>query len=447
MQHLTAEIRSLREMNRSTARQACAYLDLVQGTGWKPADLLAMQTALRRDLLAVEHRLRTVRGRAKGLGRRLAAFAKRVPGAGRVVGQHLGLLQERERALVLRRLLFRQIADAFAWLVLRLNARLIFPLYRKRTHHLPRKEGLGGPVELARRAMRSGELLVIENDLTRCLGVGDLTVVFATRPWKHPLTYEVKSSARPAWQLGAQLEVEAISVVTDDPADIELHKAFKAATGFPDLAANVRSREQPAQTADHLAAAQLLRAARPRGGERLPGPSPRTWKTLDTVLRRALADQTSYDLAERGIVFMAIRSLGDRGPESTTKDLFETVRALPGFGPNCQVASSVDLRQNDEWSALVLPIALWPVSGEVRAALLCGELYLACVVRRGLWRDAMEAEGLEIVEEHGGWIVKGSSNVARIDVLEVNKLALGVAFSGVSPREIAAGLAASLATG
>jgi len=104
------------------------------------------------------------------------------------------MLQERDRALTLRRLLLRQIADAFVWHVLRLDARVILPLYREQTHSLPRREGLGGPAELARRAMQSGELFVFENDLTRCLGVGDLTVVFATRPWTHPLTYEVKSS-------------------------------------------------------------------------------------------------------------------------------------------------------------------------------------------------------------------------------------------------------------
>jgi len=104
----------------------------------------------------------------------------------------------------------------------------------------------------------------------------------------------------------------------------------------------------------------------------------------------------------------------------------------------------VQLRENDEWSALVLPIALWPVSRDVRAALLCGELYLACVVRWDAWRDAMKAEGLQLTEERTGWTVTGPSKVARVDILEVGKLTLGVAFSGVSPREIAAGLAASL---
>src|SRR2546426_2891698 len=119
VRRLTAEIDDLRKLNRSTAEHACAYLDLVQRTGWKPADLLQMQTALRRDLLWVESRLRIVRGRAKSLRRRLAACAKRTPASRDSVVQHMEMLGVRDRVLVLRRLLLRQIADAFAGLVLR----------------------------------------------------------------------------------------------------------------------------------------------------------------------------------------------------------------------------------------------------------------------------------------------------------------------------------------
>ncbi len=445
MRRLAVEIEDHRKLNRSTAAQACAYLDLARRTSFTPADLLQMQTALRRDLPWVESRLSSVRDRNAGRGPRLAARAKGGPDAGRAVGRHIEALQERERALMLRRLLLRQIADAFVWHVLRLDARVILPLYREQTHWLPRREGLGGPAELARRAMQSGELFVFENDLTRCLGIGDLTVVFAARPWTHPLTYEVKSSAEPAWELGAQLNVEAIAIVPDDPTDLAMHDAFQRATGFPDLAIEVRSRERPEQTAEQLSAAQLLRAAKRMVGQRLYGPSEKTWKTLGTVLARALGDGTCYDLAERGIVFMAMRSVDDRAPETISKDLFEKVSALPGFGRESKTATSVDLRRNDEWSALVLPIALWPVSPEVRAALLCGELYLACVVRPDAWRDAMKAEGLELAEERQGWTITSASKATHLDVLEVGKLTLGVAFSGVSPREIARGLAASLA--
>jgi hypothetical protein len=67
------------------------------------------------------------------------------------------------------------------------------------------------------------------------------------------------------------------------------------------------------------------------------------------------------------------------------------------------------------------------------------------MVRPDAWRDAMKAEGLDLVDEGKGWILRnGAGKATHVDVLEVNKLSLGVAFSGVSPREIAAATAASL---
>jgi len=444
VRRLKAEIDDIREQSRSSAQLTCALVDLAWRRGFRPADLQAAQTGLRKDLLYVESRLRTVRGRSKDVQRRLWARAKGGHGSRDAVREHVEALAERERVLVLRRLLLRQIADAFAWLVLRQDARLILPLHREQTHQLPRAEGLGGPAEIARQAMNSGKFFVIENDLTRCVGLGDLTVVFADRAWTRPLSFEVKSSARPEWKVGGELHVQLYAVHSDDPADVELSAEFERTIGGGPIPVGEPLKERPEQTAELLSGAQLLVAASSAAGQRLPGPSPRTWKALGNVLSRALADGACYDLAERGVVFTAIRCVDDRAPEAVSTDLFEKVRDLPGFGPECKIATSVDLRRNDEWSALVLPIALWPVSRDVRAALLCGELYLACVVRPDAWRDAMKAEGLELTEEREGWTVTGRSKAARIDVLEVGKLTLGVAFSGVSPREIAAGLAVSL---
>lgn len=186
VRHLQADIEKIRQDNRSTAQLACAYMDLVQRTGLKPADLLDMQTGLRRDLLWVEDRLRTTRARAKELRRRLVARMKSGRASRDAVLEHMAALRTRDKVLVLRRMILRQVADAFAWVVLRQDARLILPLYREQTHQLPRGEGLSGPAELGRRAMGSGEFFVVENDLTRCLGVGDLTVVFASRPLAAP---------------------------------------------------------------------------------------------------------------------------------------------------------------------------------------------------------------------------------------------------------------------
>jgi len=278
VRRLNAEIDDIREQNRSSAQLTCAFVDLVWPRGLRPADLQAAQTGLRKDLLYVESRLRKVRARSKDVQRRLWARAKGGHVSRDAVREHVEALAVRERVLVLRRLLLRQIADAFAWLVLRQDARLILPLYREQTHQLPRAEGLGGPAEIARQAMNSGKFFVIENDLTRCVGLGDLTVVFADRAWTRPLSFEVKSSARPEWKIGGELHVQLYAVHSDDPADVELSDEFERTIGGGPIPAGESLKERPEQTAELLSGAQLLVAATSAAGQRLPGPSPRTWK-------------------------------------------------------------------------------------------------------------------------------------------------------------------------
>jgi hypothetical protein len=433
---IQGEVDRLRKLNRETATMACGYFDAVLRAGLTPARLSDPQNGLRKDLLAVESQLREVGGSLK----RLQGGARRTA-AQQAIVEHKALL----KVLTLRRRLLRQIADGFAWIVLRHDSRLILPLYQEQPHHLPQGPGLGGPAELARRAMESGEFLVIENDLTRCVGVGDLTVVFANRPWSRPLSLEVKSSAPEGWRVGGHLHLEVIGVHSDDPLHVELEKEFEHTLGLADLPAGVKSREKPAQTEGQLSAAKLLVAVSGAPGQWLPAMTRRVWKTVATVVSRALAEGSSYDLAERGVAFLAMRAIDDEEPADVAKDLIEKLR-VAGFHESDRSATSAQLHENDEWSALVPPIALWPVGRDVRAALLCGDLVLACIVRADVWREAMRAEGLELTEEKRGWLVTGRDRggTARLDVLEVGKLTLGVAFGGVSPQEIAANLAASL---
>lgn len=72
---------------------------------------------------------------------------------------------------------------------------------------------------------------------------------------------------------------------------------------------------------------------------------------------------------------------------------------------------------------------------------MAGRLYFACIIHPDVWREAMRAEGLSMAEHHGEWAIRTESGVARFDAIEVAKLGLGIAFAGVSPREIARELA------
>lgn len=214
MRRLATEIEEIHQGNRRTAEYGCAVMDEVRRSGLTPAILRDAQDGLRRDLLGTENQLREARRHAMGEKHRLSTSAKSDSTSREAALKHTQLLDARERALVMRRRMLRQIADGFAWLVLDQDPRLIIPLFEEQTHQLPPREGVGGPAEIARKAHDSGHFFVIENDLTRCLGTGDLTVVFADRHWRQPLAIEVKSSARPAWREGGQLELLAIAAST-----------------------------------------------------------------------------------------------------------------------------------------------------------------------------------------------------------------------------------------
>lgn len=101
---------------------------------------------------------------------------------------------------------------------------------------------------------------------------------------------------------------------------------------------------------------------------------------------------------------------------------------------------------SDEWAAVVPPIPPWPISRPARVALMAGDTYFAAVVKRDVWKQAMQAEGLILDEDgRGRWRLVGTSGEVHLDAAEVQKLSLGVAFTGISPRDIARRVAAFLA--
>jgi len=61
------------------------------------------------------------------------------------MGDHQHMLQAREAALKVSEAIQRQVGDAFAWLVLRSDPRVISPLFAARSHQLPDQVGLSGP--------------------------------------------------------------------------------------------------------------------------------------------------------------------------------------------------------------------------------------------------------------------------------------------------------------
>lgn len=395
-----------------------------------PADLLVEQTALRRDLIGTEAEIRRV-------ATRLRTYRHPDNRKKREFKETEQALKDLEHVLKLRRSILRQAGDAYAWVVLGGNPRLMLPLFKEQTHVLPEREGLGGPAELARQAMKTGDFFVLENDLLRCIGVGDLTVVFAKRSWRWPLSLEIKSSAPEGWRVGGHLELRATMAYSDQPDHQDMLDAFVAALGLQEAPQDMQRGERPSQIAELLSATEfVIRASGTGRGERLPASSGGMWRSLDLVLSRALGEGSCWDLVERGVAFVAARALDENTDAEYGAQVTERLRDL-GFTRHAGAISSIHFRKTDECAAIVPPIVLWPVKRDVRAALLAGDLVMECVIHPDAWSQAMGEVGLKINERGKSWIIEGERGRTRFDVLELGMLRLGVAFGGVSPRAIA----------
>ncbi|MBI3892751.1 MAG: hypothetical protein HY303_14610 [Candidatus Wallbacteria bacterium] len=439
---LEAQLASVNDHTERAAELGCAHADMLRRSGLSPATLDEVQTALRRQMLWVEKRVRELRRRKAGRSKRIKDRVRREPLLADLARRHRDLVKQLEGALQLQRAVLRQTADSYAWLALGEDPLVILPLYVRQTHQLPQGLGLGAPAELARRFHAVGTLFAVENDLTRCLGVGDLTVVFAHRPWRNPLVLEVKASGE--WKEGGIAEIGIMTAHSDAPEDVALYDEVSRIIGEQVTPQRVHRLERQDQIDRVLSHTRYLASIAGGAGPRLPGPSARVWRTLQSVTLRALADGASYDLSEPGVAFLAL-GLHDADPEQRLREAAAGL-AFIGFGSDSAPATLADFLREDEWAAVVPPIPLWPISRSARVGLMTGRVYFAAVVKPDLWQNAMQAEGLRLEEDgNGGWRLVGMSGEIHLDTIEVHKLSLGVAFAGISPRDVARRVAEFLA--
>lgn len=104
-------------------------------------------------------------------------------------------------------------------------------LFRPQRHTLPAQSGLIGHVLIQQAAHECGRFFVLENDLTRCLGVGDLTVLSLEEPSLPPLSLEVKTSVK-AVEIGAPARLRVAFMEIDDPRAKAVVSDFESVVGL-----------------------------------------------------------------------------------------------------------------------------------------------------------------------------------------------------------------------
>lgn len=305
--------------------------------------------------------------------------------------------------------------------------------------------GMAGPAQVMKEAHATGEFLVLENDLNRCIGYGDLTVTATDGRWVRPLLLEIKSGGE--MKEGAKMDLNFISVLTNHPLDAELFRRFQTSVGLqnienpPEL--QDRAKRQAAELRERL---ELLVQVTSRSRPVIGPDSHNLWPVIRRVLSRALQSGYAMDVAEDGIVYLAVRNapLKELRTNVERTKTLATEYGIRAVGTPITGRSTIDFHRLPALSALVPPIALWPLDTELRARLLTNDLVLRCEYPNDLWERVFQSEGMTLTPDHGGWIVSKASEKLRFGRVDVMRLRNGVALAGLSPRALARNLGREL---
>lgn len=433
MKRLSHRLGELQREKQEAARLGCLVVENLR-RNLKPELLDELQHGLRMGILDIEERIRAWSDRRQRRAAMIRRFRNRY-GHSALIGKHLEYVELYEHELAALRLIIRQIGDATAWIVLKTEPRIIAPLFAKRTHHLTRGRSLTSSVQMIMDAHATGKFFALDNDLTRCLGDGDVTVVRAGKPWALPVTYELKTPESEFDEARGQVTVNFLSALSNHPDQVALHEEFATALGLTEGSKGRTASSLIDQSAGMERRARVLFAVtRPR--ERLPRNNS-YWNIIEAVIGRAEQFGWSFDEPERGLVYAAIRLR----PEDDTEGMMDAMlRRLQEHIPHGEpLLTTDDFKSTDSLSALMPPIALWPLPLQQRTSLLAGRVLLGCIHRSDLFRRAFENEGLVLEQmESGYWRVSGKGEPIVFDRLEVAKLQLGIALNAMSPRELAA---------
>lgn len=433
MSALSVEIDELERENRKLAREATLAIAAFQ-TAPTPLLLQRIQDEIRAGLLRVERRLRAVenarrRWRERGKIRFRAYSDLRRARAARVPS-----LERRDQLLRVQQQLLKQVGDSCAWVLLGYRPRLLRVLFSNdQVHHLPNDVGLVGNAGVAARANESGRFFALENDLTRVLSIGDLTVIPARSGWLKPLVLELKSSGR--FELGAEISVNlytSVAELTPDETLLnELSDTLGMRVGGPDEVLKSGPQIQKIKDRSDI----LLRLAT-EAIERVRSPRQTLWPVVEVVLRKARQNGFAYDSPESGVVIAAVRNGEEIG---IAHKMFEELeaRGLSRGGQQFNAASSEDLRFGAAISPFSVPIPLWPIHPRLRSDLLSGDLFYACIWDPKVWEAAFASEGMSLSTDDDGWLLQKDDVLGRFDALEVERIVAGLPFSGVSPSEVA----------
>lgn len=440
MRALERVVRQIRSQNRQIAEVLCRAVDSFRYDP-TPEKMQILLDVLRDGQMSCEEELRRLRGVNNRRRHHYSSIRGRHPECGRAIGQQYRLVAERTRLVEVRYRMLRQIGDAAAWILLNGNPRLVAPLYAPQTHQIPRKEGLAGVLLVEHALHQSGKFLVLETDLVRCVGTGDLLVVPVNGIGLEPLVLELKSSGEV--KIGEELGVGIGSAYSNHPAHEQLSEevtavleAEESPRGIQGLRADRQMREIEGRTR------RMFELSR-RGAQVLRRPASPHWKNMAMVIGRALVTGYSFDLAEGDVYKWAVRNHPGDDPEAALIHIHQRISEIAGISAQNPYAwaSTADLASKDHLAVLVRPVALWELPPDYRATILCEEVLVGNTRRVGLLEAHLRNLGVVLTRVDGGVILTKDGDERAMTQLEFAHIDASVSLTGLSARDVAAAIA------
>lgn len=313
---------------------------------------------------------------------------------------------------------------------------MISSLYdASRSHYLPPVASLMGHATLIEQITDRTDLLVLDNDLTRILGAGDLTIVTPrSRPLRSFLL-EIRTHGDIDSDPLATVTIQGVFAESglDDGVREQLRSAldFQEGSGPPRGTRKHRQLQEIAEKTERLYG--VLFGARVR----LPAPARLHSGSVVQVLRRAELRGYGFDIPRDGVAYLAV-SQSDGADVNVQPALGALARA--GVDVNDDAwgsACTLSVESIPEFAWVLPPVALWWIPPDLRARILNQDLVLTGFVRRDIWERSFAARGwsFEVGEDHG-WKI-GKLQVAReLDWSSAMHAQLGTAFLGFDPDDV-----------
>lgn len=356
---------------------------------------------------------------------------------GPLMSEHHDWLRRRDAVLARRRSALRQIGDALAWLLLRGDMGAISAVYDdSRTHQLPPLEALTGQATLIEQITDLTNLLVIDNDLTRILGVGDLTIATPRSQPLRPFFLEVRTHGNIVTDPSTTLTING--VFPDSDLDEGIRSQLRAALHFEEGPGPPPGSRKHRQLEEITKTTERLYRVLSRDRARLAAPAPVHVKTIEQVLRHADVMGYAFDLPRNGVAYLAV-SQSDGAEVDPNPALEKLARAgVAVDDPAWGSVSSISIEPLPDFGLIIPPVALWPFPPDLRARILNQDLVLLGYIRRDVWKQSFAKLGWELeVTEERGWRIRNNGHERELVWSAAVHAQLGTAFLGFDPDNVA----------